>query len=82
VANDLPDIRFSLPRRTLIGSFRLANVFKDSDDEAANVASGHGSPDYLFSGGLGGTVGGRVGATGCGSLLTPAAIGMSRQSNE
>jgi hypothetical protein len=33
---------------------------------------------YLFSGGLGGT----VGATGCGSLLTSAAIGMSRQSNE
>ena len=33
---------------------------------------------YLLSGTLGGT----VGATGCGSLLTPAAIGMSRQSNE
>jgi hypothetical protein len=32
---------------------------------------------YLFSGGLGGT----VGATGCGSLLTPAATGMSRQSS-
>jgi hypothetical protein len=34
---------------------------------------------YLPSGGLGG---GTFGATGCGSLLTPAAIGMSRQSNE
>jgi hypothetical protein len=33
---------------------------------------------YLFSGGLGGA----VGATGCGSLLTPAVIGMSRQSSE
>jgi hypothetical protein len=66
------------PRRARVQSGSQRRSLGKAETEEGRMNKPGSVRFYLLSGGLGGT----VGATGCGSLLTPAAIGISRQSNE